>query len=147
MPAKPLKSTASLQLGLGGLLSHACEEENSPRSLSGLCCWKMHFCGPWSTLHEVPLQHCQCERGDAHCAKAALRRVWIHSSTQVKTLKAKERGGWSVGLVQPGRALSWPQELPGAVLAALGRVLGCSSLYGHLLSSFAAKSVFPLHAM
>lgn len=54
--AEPPKSTESLQLGLGGLLSHARKKENSPRSPSGLCFWKMHFCGRFNRSGSPALQ-------------------------------------------------------------------------------------------
>lgn len=70
---KALKSTESLQVGPGGLLPHACDVEDSPGSSSGLCSWKMRFCGhsccgspalqplERSALRQVPLQHDQRE--------------------------------------------------------------------------------------
>lgn len=76
-------------------------------------------------------------------AEAALRRVWIQFSTQVKTIKEKERCRLLVGLVQAERALSWPQSCHERVRSAAGKMLGCSSLQGYFLSSFAAKICVP----
>lgn len=81
-------------------------------------------------------------------AKAALRRVWIHFSTQVKTIKEKERRRLLVGLVQPGRALSWPQKAAVNVcFQQQGRcwvVALCEGIFSKVLLQ---KFVFPLHVM
>lgn len=81
-------------------------------------------------------------------AKAVLRRVWIHFSTQVKTIKEKERYRLLVGLVQPGRALSWPQKAAlNVCFQQPGRCCLVALYKGTFSQVLLQKFVFPLHAM
>lgn len=95
-PLSPLKVSSRVAVGCF-----------HPTSQSGVLCFRKTHCShlscsgspalqPWSTLHEVPPQHCQ--RGAEHlCRAMAAVWIWIHFSTQVKKNIERERKRRGVG--------------------------------------------------